>query len=222
MERDQTEGTARVDQLPLFDQLLHGIGQVAQQQAALEFDLRSVRDSLNFWGPRDEKPAKERGISDLVDACKKLLAATFTADDELIAAGRGALQAAKDADEGRHRAVHDMWGSVAGEPDVFSRVRTIRESPGIEFHQHDLSYISDIKAVLLRARIRVQTLGWEIAEAQHEYFQQITPPEARHDEWGLAWSLLPVVRGEFELDDTQDAGYRLLGDLPPRVRRSPV
>lgn len=138
-----------------------------------------------------------------------------------MTAGDEALRAAKSADNRRNRAVHDVWAFTAGQPEVLSRIRAIKQHPGIEFNQHKLSFVHEIRDALVIARIRVQALSSEISEFQHQALMQSAPPDLRDDKWGSEWSMVPVVRGEFELDDTEAAGYRLLGPLPPRSPQSP-
>jgi hypothetical protein len=204
-EASNPEGPSIAD-LSEHDQLLHGIGRVAQAQVQVEVVLRQLFVSLTLPSPAMHLVAKKSGVDPLAQDCRVLLANSGL-PAEVTAAGDLALVAAIEADKHRHRVVHDWWlpfldpADPGGRP--FKRLRAdkqsafayVSESSGIDF-------VDDAEAQLRRALVRLHALQFAITYGRAPEAPPIGPTL---DE------LLPEIRGEITL--LPGGGHRV--NAPP-------
>lgn len=192
--------------LPLKDQLWHAIGRTAQANAVLESHLRDLHRRLVGIGPAHALTPLVRGVGALVDQSRAMMAALQWPDD-WHAAAVSALQAAKEADERRHRAVHDVWHLVATQPDGDVRLyrgQVVKSPPWhVELHETDLHFVRGVAAANERAGIRISALMWWVADADPAT-PSLLPPEQRAE--ALArWQR--VVADDFTMIDAGTVGF---------------
>ncbi|WP_461024656.1 hypothetical protein [Thalassiella azotivora] len=194
--------------LPLKDQLWHAIGRTAQANAVLESHLRDLHRRLVGIGPAHALTPLVRGVGALVDQSRAMMAALQWPDD-WHAVAASALQAAKAADEQRHRAVHDVWQLLATQPDGDVRLyrgQLVRSTPWyIEFREAELDYVRRAAVANERAGIRIFALMWWVMDAD-PISPSLLPPERRAEtvaNWRRTVSddFIMIETGSWRFDD---------------------
>jgi hypothetical protein len=193
-----------ISDLPLHDQLLHGIGRVAQAQVQVEIILRHIYTGLTMPSlVAAYVGAKRNSIDQLTQDCRVMLANSYL-PDKFKTAGEDALKAGTEADKLRHKVVHDWWVQKMDSDDDpnsarYDRLRAAKTTIGYTSEPSDLAFVNDAEAALRRAYIRIRSLV--IAVNGLMVFGDAPPPGAPYDP-----ELLPSIRGEFTL--LPDGGWR--------------
>ena len=208
---DEAEGEPTIGQLPLHDQLLHGIGRVAQAQVRVEVALRQLYEWLTLPGPAAYLASTRWGISQLVADCRVLLA-NAGLSDEVKAAGEDALNDAKKADELRHRVVHDWWVRLMGSDEStsvqFSRLRAATKALGDREEPSDLDFVNNAEDELNRVWIRLNSLAFVASQAMFGGGPPMSGAPTTEQ-------LLVDIRGDFEL--VPNGGWRRSSERPGTV-----
>jgi hypothetical protein len=198
----QDDDGPSIADLPLHDQLLHGIGRVAQAQVQLEIILRHLYTALTMPSVAAYVGAKRNSIDQLVQDCRVMLPHTELPDD-FKTAGNDALLAAKDADRLRHQVVHVWWVEKMDSDDPtaapYQRMRADRTTIGYTSEPGDLAFIKDAEEALLRAYVRISQLVFAVTNM---IVGGALLPGAPYDP-----ELLPSICGEFTL--LPDGGWRI-------------
>ena len=157
----KSEETA-IDSLPNQDQLFHAIGQVAQEHVQMERELRAVHMALCSPSPAINLSAKARGVQQLMDDVRTMLRSPSAGlPKHLIDAAFKVLSATKDANEERHRTVHDWWMNMTNskEDGEFSRLELQKDTMGLyKVTHHDIKSIREIRSRMYRVRMRIWAL----------------------------------------------------------------
>jgi hypothetical protein len=178
------EGPSITD-LSLHDQLLHGIGRVAQAHVVLEVTLRGLFVGLAAPpSPAGYLAAQRNSVGQLTDDCRLMLANSELPEKAKLD-GDEALKAGIEADKLRQRVVHDWWvqrldatGAIS-----FDRYRIVRRTLGFTVEPSDLGFIDDAEARLQSAQARISALSSLVVSA-------VPGAEAAYD------VLLSEIRGE--------------------------
>jgi hypothetical protein len=193
-----------ISDLPLHDQLLHGIGRVAQAQVQVEMILRHLYTGLTMPSVAAAYlGAKRNSIDQLAQDCRVMLANSDLPDD-IKTAGNDALIAGIEADKLRHKVVHEWWVQKMDSDDEpntapYERLRAARTTIGYTSEPGDLAFVNDAEAALGRAYIRINSLVFAVTNLM--VFGGAPPPGVPYDP-----ELLPSIRGEFTL--LPDGGWR--------------
>jgi hypothetical protein len=202
MTGDTNDGGPSITDLPLHDQLLHGIGRVAQAQVQVELILRQLYTGLALPSAAAHLAATRNSIDQLAQDCRVMLANSGLAED-IRGAGDDALRAGIEADKLRHKVVHEWWVQVmdASDPDSapFQRLRAARRAIGYSSEPSDLAFVNDAEEALRRAYIRIHSLAFAVTNL---VFGGVQLPGSPYDP-----DLLPTIRGEFTL--LPDGGWRV-------------
>lgn len=194
MTEPSDEARRALSQLPLRDQLLHGIGRVAQAQVQVEMALRQLYHWMTLPGPAGYLAASRKGIRPLAEDCRVLVEKSVLSDD-VKAAGEEALKDAMKADELRHRVVHDWWVQLmdADDPSAapFRRLRAAKEALAYHAEPSDLDFVNNAEEQLLRTLVRINSLTFA---ASQPVFRGASLPGGPTLE-----QLLADIRGEFTL-----------------------
>lgn len=181
-----------ISDLPLYDQLLHGIGRVTQVHVVLELRLRLLYQVLA--GIRQGTIIDAQwGVRRLAEDCQELLPGSWLPDDAKDA-GKQALSEAKAASHMRDRVVHDWWVQ-AMEPESggqsFERRKPGKAAPTVEPTPGDLAGVNETVERLRSASIRIDALTFALVDTLGG---SLPGPQVESVE-----QLLPSIRGEFTL-----------------------
>jgi hypothetical protein len=206
MADDTNAGGASIADLSLYDQVLHGIGRVAQAQVQVEIILRHLYTALTMpsvaaahLGPR------RGGVDQLVKDCRVMLGSSDLPDD-YRRAGNDALTAATEADQLRHTVVHQWWVQKMDADGTgtasYERLKASKTTIGYTAEPGDLSYIDEVEERLRRAYIRINSLVYAVTNSMTFAGQPPLVAIFKPD-------LLDEIRGEFTL--LPGGGHRVHG-----------
>jgi hypothetical protein len=202
MADDTNDGGSSIGDLALHDQLLHGIGRVAQAQVQVELVLRQLYTELALPSAAAHLAATRNSIDQLAQDCRVMLVNSGLADD-IKRAGDDALRAGIEADKLRHKVVHEWWVQTmdAGDPNAapFQRMRAARKAIGYSSEPGDMGFVNDAEEALRRAYIRIDALAYAV---RNLLFDGAQLPGSPYDA-----ELLPSIRGEFTL--LPDGGWQV-------------
>jgi hypothetical protein len=155
-----TNSSSAVDGLPLWDQLLHGIGRVTQAGLQVEIQLREVLELLTLPSAAMYLAAERRTLEPLAKKCRGLLRAAGV-PDAVKNAGEQTLLAALAANEKRDLVVHSWWATKS-DPST-GEVKLERRTParGTIAYQSSadpLEFVVRAETELQRAHVRVAAL----------------------------------------------------------------
>lgn len=181
------------------DQLSLWVGRVARTNALLEYDLGNV------WRILGGVPhAKGVGVDQLAEDCRRLLQKSRAAP-EVIAAGLSALNAARKANAGRNRVVHDLWLAEASSADRGAtwhsfRLNSGRIAPETAVDTVSLQVVIETQEMLQRARTRLSGLFMALNEVRDREAptRNSRPLEANMSRY------LAMMDDKFQLQDNGD------------------
>jgi hypothetical protein len=219
MADDTSRDAPSIADLPPHDQLLHGIGRVAQAQVEVELVLRRLHTQLTGRGPASFLGAKRNSIDQLAQECRVMLKNSDLPVD-VEQAGDDALRASIEADKLRHQVVHEWWVHEidsdlvpewwvqemdSDEPTraPFNRMRADKNSLGYRSEPADLNFVNNAEEVLRKAFMRVHSLWSVVSYARVGLDREFLD------------HLLPEVRGELTL--MPDGRWRRANDPPDQA-----